>query len=96
MSNSDDQDLKFHSLAEIGKEVLEDLRDRPNRCFIEDGFIVFRDGAGYSIALDRCNTYPKILGWQMQLSPKQWMSLDLLMQFTIIACEHHGLQISRV
>jgi hypothetical protein len=57
---------------------------------------VFRDGAGYDIPLAHCNTYEEILGWQLQLSTKQWMTLDLLMQFTIIACHHHQLTIARL
>jgi hypothetical protein len=94
MKNADDEDSP-HQVGEIAEDVLSDLLDRPQRCFVEDGFIVFRDLAGYDIPLSKCNTYDKILGWQLQLSPKQGMTLDLLMQFTLIACDYHKLPIAR-
>ena len=92
MKNDDDE--RPSELGKLVSEAIADLRDRPNRCFIDEGYIVFRDGAGYDIPLAKCDTYDKIFGWQLQLSEKQWMTLDLLMQFTIIACENHQLPIT--
>lgn len=94
MKNAEDEDAP-HKVGEIAKDVISDLLDRPHRCFIEEGSIVFRDLAGYDIPLAQCNTYDKILGWQLQLSPKHGMTLDLLMQFTLIACDYHKLPIAR-
>jgi hypothetical protein len=93
--SSDDDEPSLHELGEIVEDVVSDLRDRPRRCFIEGGSIVFRDLAGYDIPLAQCNTYDKILGWQLQLSTKQEMTLDLLMQFTLMACDVHQLPIAR-
>ena len=94
MSTDDDKPTS-HKVGEIAESVLADLLDRPRRCFIEDGSIVFRDLEGYDIPLAQCNTYDKILGWQLQLSTKRGMTLDLLMQFTLMACDSHQLVIAR-
>ena len=93
--STDDDESTPRKVGEIMKDVVSDLRDRSRRCYIEGGSIVFRDGADYDIPLTQCNTYEKILGWQLQLSTKQWMTLDLLMQFTLMACDSHQLPVAR-
>ena len=89
-------DNRFREIGELVGDAMADLRDRPLRCFIDEGSIGFRDGAGYDIPLTKCDTYEKIIAWQLQLSTKQWMTLDLLMQFTLIACDHHELPIAKI
>jgi hypothetical protein len=93
--NNEEDNGGFSKIGDLVAEAITRLEDRPRRCFIEEGHIVFRDGAGYSIPLAACDSYDRILQWQLQLSEKQWMSLDLLMQFTLMVCDHHGLAIRR-
>lgn len=88
-------------ISDLVAESLADLRERNQRCFIEEEFIVFKIDLGddsstkYEFPLSDCDTYEKVIGWQLHLSEKQWMTLDLLVQFTLIVCEHHNLSISR-
>jgi hypothetical protein len=96
MTNIDESNSTPQRVGEILDDVIADLRDRPKRCFIEDGSIIFRDGKGYDIPLAQCDTYDKILAWQLQLSTKNWMTLELLMQFTLIACDYHHLSIPKI
>ena len=79
---------------------LERMKKRVEYCHIEDNAIVFRiditddQSTTYEVPLFKCDTHEKIIGWQCHLSEKNWMTLDLLIQFTLLACRHHGLAIS--
>jgi hypothetical protein len=92
--------MQTHQLKKIGvlvSESIANLPKRAERCFVDGGFIVFRleDGTDYDIPLAQCDSYAKILAWQFHLSSKRWVTKDLLMQFTIIACDYHRLPIAR-
>jgi len=49
----------------------------------------------YEVPLFECDTHAKLIGWQMHLADKSWMTVDLLAAFTEMVCEYHNLSISR-
>lgn len=95
-----DDSRSYRTMGEIGKEALEEAQSLAAQCFVEEEFIVFKiykdedDSPTYEVPLSECDTLAKIIGWQFHLGEKQWITSDLLLCFTHLACTHHNLSIS--
>jgi hypothetical protein len=87
---------KSRALTKRRQSVIERVMELPTLCYIEKDAIVFRieDLAFYDISLRQCDTYDKILGWQVLLSAKRWVDNDILFRFTTLACDYHNLPIT--
>jgi hypothetical protein len=89
------------SYEEIGAAAAEHLRRLSVQCTIDRDFFVFKlepdndNSPIYEVPLLECDTHAKLIGWQLHLADKSWMTLDLLAAFTEMVCEHHNLSISR-
>jgi len=76
------------------KDVVESLIEESGKIYIEDGCIVLDFTAcPYCIALTRCNTPEKILGWLNQLCHKNWMTAERLCYFARVAFEQLGIKL---
>jgi len=84
------------ALTKRKQGLIERVMELPTLCYIEKDAIVFRieDLAFYDISLSQCDSYDKILGWQVLLSAKRWVDNDILFRFTTLACDHHKLPIT--
>ncbi len=49
--------------------------------------------ADYNIALSRCDTPEKLLGWIRHLSKKTWLTMDMLDRFISEACHENKVEI---
>jgi hypothetical protein len=45
----------------------------------------------YNIPLNRCRSYPEILGWSLHLSEKTWMTTKLIREFIHVALQANKL-----
>ena len=81
-------------IAKKKQGALARVLELQSLCFIEKDAIVFKieDKAVYDISLAKCDTYDKIIGWQILLSDKGWVDRGLLVRFTEVACDYHGLR----
>lgn len=75
---------------------LEQIQKRAENCFIQDGAVMFKvtETHTYEIPLADCDTYSRIIAWQLHLMEKNWITTDLLVSFTLHACDYHHLPIS--
>jgi len=60
------------------------------KIYLQDEYIIINVGREYPIALTRCNTPEKALGWVFQLSEKSWMTTEILRRFVAILAQEHG------
>lgn len=51
--------------------------------------------AVYSIALHRCDTPAKLIGWIQHLSSKNWLTMKILDRFIREACDQNRMEIER-
>ena len=77
-------------------EVMDDFKKlKPyDGVFIDnDGDIVFKlpTGSIYEIEKTRCNTFPKIIGWVMHMTEKNWVTIEAIRKFIYLAAETNGL-----
>ena len=86
------------NIADIVSEALLRLKDPHRLCYIDGDVIVFNTGVGlqpYEIPLAECSTYADILGWMCHMTEKQWITPETLRRFVLLACDNHGLPVSR-
>lgn len=60
----------------------------------EEGIVIRIPGESdrtYPIALSRCDSYEKIIGWVTHLHRKSWVTPRIIGDFVYTACTHHGL-----
>lgn len=83
--------LKTIDTAEAIKRQQELLK----QCFIDGNSIVLMmpHDEPYPIPLSECDSYAKILGLQLHLLDKNWMTTELVELFVLLVCEHHNLPI---
>lgn len=85
---------EFLSMEDLAERVKQDLVKESALCQVADGHISLADYPGdtpnYDIALDRCNTPEKVLGWVYHLSEKTWITSDHIRAFIKMACREHG------
>jgi hypothetical protein len=79
----------FKSVRELGDAFFKHREELAQRCNIRGGCI-FIDR--YPIALSRCNTPEKVLGWVCHLAGKG-ASPAILEAFVKLACKENGIQI---
>jgi hypothetical protein len=60
--------------------------------YVEEDHIVLNVHYEYNIALNRCDTHEKILGWCIHLCEKTWMTPELIRRFAQIAAQANGLE----
>lgn len=66
--------------------------ENANLVKIEDGEIHLNDnGSAYSIELDRCDTFEKIVEWIYHLSLKPWVTTKHIRLFISHAARFHNL-----
>jgi len=83
------------TMQELSDNFAERIKQQAESCFIEEEFIVFKfwEDNTYEVPLAECDSYKRILQWQLHLSEKQWITMETLIGFTILACDHHQLPI---
>jgi len=85
---------KSNAVLDISQHIAdieEEERQLQRKCRIEGKHIVF--GKDYRIALNRCDTYPKITHWIVHLCSKRWIDKAMLQRFVILACKENGLDV---
>lgn len=81
------------SMGDLRKELEEHEVLLEKQVYIDAGHIVINVKYEYNIALNRCDSLEKILGWATHLCEKTWMSLDVMERFIRLAARHHKLDI---
>ena len=77
-------------------EAQRELLDRQVQ--VKEGHIVLNSTpenelAEYNIALNRCDTPAKLLGWIRHLSEKTWLTMDMLDRFIAVACFENKIEV---
>lgn len=78
---------------EVMKRATEQEKELQKIVTVSDGEIVINVAYPYKVALDRCDSHEKILGWVLHLSPKTWMTKDVLERFVRVAVRENGLDV---
>jgi len=77
---------------ENSEKILNHIKTLQNQVYIQDDVLIINVAYEYTIALERCDTYEKILGWVFHLLEKTWMTNDVARRFISLACKHHNLE----
>ncbi len=80
-------------LEQLFERVKEQQAELEKMVYVEDDHIVINVHYEYNIALARCDTLEKILGWTDHLLEKTWMTPEVLRRFIRLAAKEHGLEI---
>ena len=85
------------SAKELSKGFVQHLRNL-NVCLIKRKQIIFYSTERpkrilYKISLSECSTAIEILEWCLQISDKNWTTINHLKQFIFLASEHHKLEL---
>ena len=75
-------------------EALKEARDLEKQVYIDGNCIVINVTHEYNIALSRCDTPEKLLGWVWHLCEKTWITRKVLCRFIEVASEFHNISIS--
>jgi len=84
-------------------EKLEKQEEKLNKIiYIKDGYIEIRvypkmkeKSPIYDIELETCKDFKSILNWVYHLLGKQWINLNVLDKFIILACDYNNLKIQK-
>lgn len=83
----------IYSMGDLRKKLNEHEELLKKQVYIEGGDLVINVDYEYVIALNRCDTLEKILGWATHLCEKTWMNLDVMERFIRLAAAHNKLSI---
>lgn len=83
----------IYSMSDLRPELDEYEKRLQKQVRVEEGHIVIDVDYEYNIALNRCDTLEKILGWATHLCEKNWMTTDIMERFIRVAAGHHKLEI---
>ena len=80
------------SFQDTPEEFVNHVKKIQNQVYIDKNVVVINVAYKYNIALDKCDTYEKILSWVFHLQEKTWMSPDVTRRFISLVCQHHNLK----
>ena len=72
---------------------VSDILNEPPLVTIDNGFVIVNKKIPYEISLEQIKTPEHLLGWVVQLAPKNWVSTELLEVFVIVVSGHKGWEI---
>ena len=74
-------------------EIIEEALDEPPLVTVDDGFVVVNKNIPYEIGLEQIKTPEQLLGWVVQLAPKNWVTTKLLEMFVLVVSGEKGWKI---
>jgi hypothetical protein len=86
-------------LQEMLSAILREEAELSRICYISGKSINIQipdHGDYYSIAFSSCDTPARILRWVYLLSQKNWYTIALNRRFIELACDAHGLELSKL
>lgn len=81
------------SAADAAAEAIAHAQKIGREVYADGGDVVLNVGYEYRVALDRCNTAPRLLGWILHLADKDWMTNDHLAAFILLVGEKNQIEI---
>jgi len=85
--------LEEDGMKAIPEEAATADFDLSRKVYVDGSKIVLAEGGSYEISLARCNTYEKITRWSLHLAEKNWMTLEVLNRFILLAIKGNELEI---
>ena len=89
---SDNESENIVDLSQVADATFKKIKKMGETVYVKEEHIVINVSYEYNIALSRCDSHEKILGWVIHLCEKKWMTSDVMRAFVHTAISAHSLE----